>query len=390
MNMGKIRQYPLLIILLSLSLFIAVGARASEEENKDREAKTVEKDLANENEQYRQFNQKEKGLLDQLADIEKKVNEKKTVMKTLNENLESARDELIRQRGVMKNMEASYEAMQSKLNKRLTAFYKYAERGYMRIFTGSNDLTQLNHMVKYLRIILSRDLAAIKKARSEQQAYKQQVSVIEKQVGSISVMEKDESSRVQSLKTDLDNKVVLLSRIHNEKEFYETAVKELGAASENLKDTIRNLDSREEHVIENKPGVLASGFEDLKGRLPLPMEGKVIKETKVSGNNILSARKGVYIDGTFGADVRSVYSGRVDYSGQLKGYGQVIVINHGSRFFTISANLSHRSKSEGDMVEKGEVIGQVGETGLAAGSGLYFEIRKGDSNLDPLKWLKVN
>lgn len=358
-------------------------------ENKENQIKSIEKDLSKEKEQYLQFDQKEKGLLDQLSDIEKEVNAKKSVLKDLNGNLQSAQEELKRQKEVLKGIETSYDEMKSLLNKRLIAFYKYAKRGYLRIFINTNDLNQLNHMIKYLRNILDRDLATVRRASMEKQAYQQQVALIEKQLSSISGIEQEESSKVSSLKTDLDKKVILLSRIHKEKEFYETAVKELGSAAENLKDTIRGLDSKEEHITENKPNIQPSGFTDLKGKLPLPVEGKIVKGIKESGNSILSAHKGIYIDSEFGADVRSVYQGRVDYSGQLKGYGQVIVINHGSRFFTVSAYLSRRNKAEGDMVEKGEIIGQVGETGLA-GAGLYFEIRKGDSNLDPLKWLKVN
>jgi murein hydrolase activator len=390
MNMSEIRPYTLLIIILSLLFFIAADVLPAEDENKDSQVKTIEKDLSHEKEQYLQFNQKEKGLLDQLEDIEKEVNEKKTVIKNLSKNLETARDELKRQKEELKDIESLCNGMKSIVNRRLVAFYKYFERGYLKIFTGSDDMIQLNHMIKYLRIILRKDLDAIKNASSEQQVYKHQVALIEKQLNSISDMERDESSRVQSLKTDLDNKVVLLSSIHREKEFYETAVKELGSAAENLKDTIRKLDSREESAAENQSAAQLSGFGNFKGKLPLPIEGKIIRKARESGDNILAAHKGVYIDGVFGADVRSVYQGRVDYSGQLKGYGQVIVINHGSRYFTVSACLSHRNKVEGDAVERGEIIGQAGETGLKAGSGLYFEIRKGDSNLDPLKWLKVN
>ena len=91
-----------------------------------------------------------------------------------------------------------------------------------------------------------------------------------------------------------------------------------------------------------------------------------------------------------GSEIKAIYPGRVDYSGILKGYGQVIVINHGGRYFTISAYLNERKKVEGDSVSQGDVIGYVGEAGLITGPALYFEIRKGEENLNPLKWLKVN
>jgi murein hydrolase activator len=387
------RLYSLLCLVISILLFITIEAHSADDsaisETKETQI-NIETDLSHEKEQYLNFDQKEKGLLEQLSDIEKAVNEKKITLKDLGVNLQAAQEDLKKQKEDLNGLESSLNNTRFLLNKRLVAFYKYAKRGYLRVFANTNDLTQLNHMIKYLRVILDKDLVIIKQASSQRQDFKQQVALVERQLKTISGMEKEESSKVASLKTDLENKVILLSRIHKEKEFYETAVKELGTAAENLKDTIRSLDSREEKIKENKTNVLPSGFADLKGKLPFPVEGKIAKDHKGSANNILSAHKGVYINGSFGADVRSVFSGRVDYSGQLKGYGQVVVINHGSRFFTVSAFLSHRSKVVGDMVEKGEIIGQVGETGLATGSALYFEMRKGDANLDPLKWLKVN
>ena len=80
----------------------------------------------------------------------------------------------------------------------------------------------------------------------------------------------------------------------------------------------------------------------------------------------------------------------MDYSGWLKGYGQIIVINHGSRYFSVFAHLLRRDKVEGDMVEGGEVIGLLGDTESLTGPRLYFEIRKGSRNLDPSEWLKVH
>ena len=100
--------------------------------------------------------------------------------------------------------------------------------------------------------------------------------------------------------------------------------------------------------------------------------------------------KGIYILGPSGAEVKAIFPGKVVYSGWLKGYGQMIVINHGSRYFTISAHLSQRDREQGDMVDRGDVIGLLGETESLAGPRLYFEIRKKDNNLDPFKWLKVN
>jgi len=87
-------------------------------------------------------------------------------------------------------------------------------------------------------------------------------------------------------------------------------------------------------------------------------------------------------------DVKAVFPGRVDFSGQLKGYGEIIIINHGSRYFTISAQLYQRTKEEGDEVDSGEVIGFVSQSGSSKKTRVYFEIRKAGKSLNPLSWLK--
>ena len=96
--------------------------------------------------------------------------------------------------------------------------------------------------------------------------------------------------------------------------------------------------------------------------------------------------KGIFIEGT-DSEVKAVFPGRIDFSGSLKGYGEVIIISHGSRYYTISAQLSHRLKEEGEVVTSGEVVGLAAQRGKDNKARLYFEIRKAGESLDPLKWL---
>ena len=249
----------------------------------------------------------------------------------------------------------------------------------------ASGLDELHHRMKYLKVILDEDRRIIKMTADERDSHRKEITLIEEQLEIISNLEAEEKSRLSSLKGDMENKVILLARIHKEKEFYEVAVKELQSAAQDLKQTLLNIEKGKE-----RGTILPSGFAGLKGKLPFPIKGEVIKTKKISGKKHFSTRKGIYIGGEFGSDVKAVSPGRVDFSGKLKGYGQVIVINHGSRFFTISAYLLQISRQKGEMVEQGDIIGQVGETGLLSGPALYFELRRGETNLDPLEWLKVN
>jgi septal ring factor EnvC (AmiA/AmiB activator) len=357
----------------------------AESEEKISQMEQIVEDLQREKEQYEIFDLKEKGLLEQLSSLEKHIMERRTILKELEEEIKLRKAEYKERQGNLKELDDALTQMEYLLGKRLVAFYKYARRGYIKILVTTERLDQLNHRIKYLRVILNEDRRMMKETAEKRENYRKEVFSLEEKLAAIAELEKEEKLRVSELKEDVKEKVVLLAKIHKEKEFYEIAVRELEAAAKNLKETLLNLESDEQ-----KGQVLPTDFVKTKGKLPLPLKGEIVKEGGESGEKGFGTLKGIYIRGNFGSDVKAVFPGRVDFSGQLKGYGQVIVINHGSRFYTISAYLLKRNKLEGEMVAEGEVIGQVGETGMLTGPALYFEIREGDTNMEPLEWLKVN
>jgi septal ring factor EnvC (AmiA/AmiB activator) len=291
---------------------------------------------------------------------------------------------LKRQQETLRHLEQSSKAVRERLGKRLTAFYKYAKRGYVHILTTSQDLEELRKRMKYLQVIMNEDQNLLQQLAEVEQKINQEIALIEERVNIIDGMKKAEGARLSSIKEDQDKKVFLLMKVHNEKEFYETLVKELQRASQNLKETLLDLDRK-----QKKKEVLPSGFANSKGRLPMPFHGKIIRSHNRWGVDIVKTQKGIFIQGPLGSEVKAVFPGRVDFSGWLKGYGQTIVINHGSRFFTVSAHLSERYREEGDTVEKGTVIGLLGHTGPFEKPRLYFEIRRAGTPLNPLKWVKV-
>jgi len=357
----------------------------SESEMKKSEMEQIESDLSRGKKQFQEFDIKEKSLLDQLASIEEDITGKRVIVKEIGEKIQISRGELNEQQERLNQLDNSLNEMEDLLSKRVVAFYKYAKRGYLKILATSSGLDQLNHSMKYLKVVLDEDREIMKETADEQANYRNEVLLLEEKLSAIASLEKAENTQLSELKEDLEKKVIFLAKIHKEKEFYEITVKELESAAQNLKETLLNLESDQQ-----KKKDLPIDFAESKGKLPLPLDGKILKKSTKSGEKEFNTLKGVYIEGSFGSDVKAVFPGRVDFSGQLKGYGQVIVINHGARFFTISAYLLRRNKQEGEMVEKGDVIGQVGETGMLTGPALYFEIREGETNLNPLKWLKVD
>ena len=99
-------------------------------------------------------------------------------------------------------------------------------------------------------------------------------------------------------------------------------------------------------------------------------------------------KRGVDIEAGDGAGIVAVYAGHVVYTGWFKGYGNLIILDHGHDYYTLYAHAAEIRVKEGDDVRQGQVIGTVGDTGSLAGPRLYFEVRYQGRPQDPAEWLR--
>jgi len=100
------------------------------------------------------------------------------------------------------------------------------------------------------------------------------------------------------------------------------------------------------------------------------------------------ASQGLLIAGSAGAEVRAVNAGRVAYADWLKGYGLLIILDHGGGWMTLYAFNDALLKNTGDTVRAGEAISTVGSSGAQGRAALYFELRRNGQPQDPRVWLK--
>jgi len=135
------------------------------------------------------------------------------------------------------------------------------------------------------------------------------------------------------------------------------------------------------------PPAPAGAFASLKGRLTVPVSGSVAARFGTRRGQGPSW-KGMFIKAPEGAEVRATGAGRVVHADWLRGYGNVIIIDHGGEYLSIYGNNSALLKRAGDMVKSGEVIASAGNTGGNEESGLYFELRHRGQPLDPAGWVK--
>jgi septal ring factor EnvC (AmiA/AmiB activator) len=99
-------------------------------------------------------------------------------------------------------------------------------------------------------------------------------------------------------------------------------------------------------------------------------------------------RKGIDIDAPLGDGVRAVEKGRVVFADRFTGYGQMVIVDHGERYYTVYGHLSEIIRKNGDEVTRGDILGRVGDSDSLSGAKLYFELRKDGRSMDPLPWLR--
>lgn len=153
--------------------------------------------------------------------------------------------------------------------------------------------------------------------------------------------------------------------------------------------------TREEPVV-GRADVVASpssaparaSFAQLQGRLPAPLRGELIGRFGASRSGGGANWKGVFIRAEAGAEVRAVAAGEVVFADWLRGFGNLVVVDHGGEYLTIYGNNDALLRTNGERVAGGEVLARVGSSSGGGESGLYFEIRRQGQALDPLKWIR--
>jgi len=130
-------------------------------------------------------------------------------------------------------------------------------------------------------------------------------------------------------------------------------------------------------------------FSQLRGRLRLPVRGDVINRFGTARADTGVSWKGIFIRAKEGGEVRSVAGGQVVFADWMRGFGNLIVIDHGNGYMSLYGNNEALYKSSGQSVKSGDTIAAVGNSGGNAENGVYYELRRNSIPFDPLQWSTV-
>lgn len=133
----------------------------------------------------------------------------------------------------------------------------------------------------------------------------------------------------------------------------------------------------------------SGNFTALKGQLRLPVRGEILHRFGTARMEGGSRWKGLFIRTNEGSEIKAPAPGRVVFADWLRGFGHLLIIDHGEAWLSVYGNNQTLLRHVGDIVRAGEAIATAGSSGSVAETGLYFELRQQGRAVDPLKWVNL-
>lgn len=387
----------LFIAIVAFALVLAAGpvarpATADKAAGNKKELQRIKREMREKQKKIKRADKKERSILTDLDKIDRDILAGKAELAEQQKRLREAEAAL---RDVEKNnveINRDLAGLKRAYAQRLRVFYKMSRSGYAAAVLTSDGLSDALKRIKYLGIITERDRAVMREYGSALNALAVRQAEITERKEAILERRREIEVKKAELESRKQKKASLLASVREEKGLYEQTLRELEESSVSLWAMIKKAEHERKAAKAARPSppkaARAAGPD--RNRLPWPAEGQVLTRFGMQRHpqfGTMVFRRGIEIEVREGASVRAVSDGQVAYADWYKGYGKLVIIEHGPGFYTLYGNLSRLDLNKGDRVVKGQVIGLAGDTGSLKGSKLYFEIRQNGEARDPLTWL---
>ncbi|MBI3397649.1 MAG: peptidoglycan DD-metalloendopeptidase family protein [Deltaproteobacteria bacterium] len=355
---------------------------------KEKQLETIKREIIEKKRGLEYNVKKEHATLEELERLDKALSEKEEELVKIENSLAKLKQKSHEVNAHISELVRKKEKLSGLLEQRLAAMYKMKkDRVIMKTLFSSSSAYDLSRRYTYINKIIDYDANLLKDYTENQrllEAEEERLREFEKEAISLKYAVEQKKDEL----ADKENsKKALLKDIRKKKEMQLATIQEMESASKELQSFL----DRFKKDLENNSAVSAGdGFVSMRGHLPMPVNGKIVAiygKVEHPKFHTVTFNNGIEIEANAGAEVKSVYKGRIVYSGWFRGYGKVMIVDHGEGYYTLFAHLSKVIKDVHSIAEKDDVIALVGDTGSLKGPLLYFEIRQKGVPLDPLNWL---
>jgi len=382
------RVFGVALLALCFGSHELLGAGAS----KDLEG--IKRRLESQKRGLSQLQVKEGSVLQSLRTIEDDLRNKSKDLKTAVAQQAAIVDAIRKTEIEADKLRGSISQREDLFRQRAVALYRWQRTGDpFWFFDGPGHLSAIVQRQRYLEVTLAFDRGLIADLQSQSQRQQVLKLRLDKQKDRLAAQQKVLVLARAAVAQEVGKKKTLLASLRQEKDTRLKVLREMERAAERLQKMLEDIARRSTVPPQRAslPPSTGRGLEAMLGRMDWPVKGQVsapfgkFKHPEFATELV---RKGIDIDAPLGEEVRAVEKGRVVFADRFTGYGRMVIVDHGERYYTVYAHLSEIISKTGDELRRGQILGRVGDSDSLSGAKLYFEMRKDGHSIDPLPWLR--
>ncbi len=322
--------------------------------------------------------------LDALAESERAVSDAERARRQTLDDLERTSQDIERLDNEIAELELSIGASALALANQLALAYRQGGQSRLKLLLNQDDPRQINRHLAYHGYLSRQRLNLIDTLRSTALALAESRSELEQRQIELGVLDQSQQANLARLESAREQREAALVEVEKR---VQTRQQQLAELEQDERELAALLDQLAASLADIPPEADVPSMADLRGRLPHPLAGgKPLHRfgERRAGELVWN---GWLVPAPVGTDVKAVGYGRVAFADWLRGYGLILIIDHGDGFMSLYAHNEALLRDVGDWVSPGDVVASAGNSGGVAESGLYFELRRNGEPINPGAWL---
>ncbi|WP_253447351.1 murein hydrolase activator EnvC [Halomonas sp. Y3] len=267
------------------------------------------------------------------------------------------------------------------LNVQLDALYRLGTSPQLKLLLNQDDPARLDRLQHYLNQLSRARNARLDELARLDSALGDNRRELDRRGERLDALAAELASRSSDLARQMQERSALVAELDGR---YATEQARLVELEQDRAHAERVLRQVQEELARLQRPPPSTAIAQTRGDLPWPVQGSIASRFR-AGDGV--HRNGILIQAGEGTPVKAVHAGRVVFADWMRGFGNLLIIDHGDQVMTLHAHLQHFSVQPGQAVSRGEVLGAVGASGGHSRPALYFEVRRDGNPIDPQGWI---
>jgi murein hydrolase activator len=361
------------------------AARTAQEAQARQKLESVRAEIKKVSDAQKEINIKKDDAISGLREQELKVAATAKEIRTIDLQLDAEQDKLKQLEGRRDELNKKLGAQRETLAALLRSAYAIGHHEELKLLLAEENAATIGRMLAYFRYFERARISEIESLLKDLSALADVQKAIEEQAAQLAASREQRLTEVQRLDDERAQRQKLLSELDDQLKDEQSRLAALGKDEKSIVDLLAKL--RDIFADIPKQIVGAEPFAQLRGRLSWPLRGKLLVGFGAPEGNERTSN-GIVINANEGSDVHAASHGRVVFADWMRGFGLLLILDHGDGYMSLYGYNESLLKDVGDWVNSNEVIANSGATGGQKAPGVYFELRAQGKPVDPRGWLK--